>query len=150
MNDKLKYYLTDFLTSEEGAPEELIEQLQKQLDFTLPKYYIRLMKEFNGGEGGIGDDSWLSLFPIDDLIQTNEDYHLYLMQYIPNYYLFGKDAADTGYAFHKQNETIHSFGLMSNFKRTNFIGSVNDFKTDSIEFCGNNFIEFIEYLYYKK
>jgi hypothetical protein len=45
------------------------------------------------------------------------------------------DAADTGYAFHRYNKTVHGFGLMS------------DFSTDPIEFLGNSFTEFLEYLF---
>jgi hypothetical protein len=134
MNDKLKYYLSDIVKNEEGASYELINDAQKNLGFTLPQDYIDLMKEFNGGEGEVGENSWLCLFSIEELATTNKDYCL-LMEQIPNYFLFGKDSADTGYAFHKQNQTVHSFGLMSNFQ------------TDSITFCGNNFVEFVEYLY---
>jgi hypothetical protein len=134
MNDKLKYYLSDIVKNQVGASVELIEELQNELDFKLSEDYSDLMKEFNGGEGDVGENSWLCLFPIEELATTNKDYSL-LMEQIPNYFLFGKDSADTGYAFHKQNQTIHSFGLMSNFE------------TDLITFCGNDFAEFIEYLY---
>ncbi len=134
MNDKLAFYLKDFVWSDIKPSRELIEGVQKQLDFALPESYIDLMQEFNGGEGSIGENSWLSLFPFDELITVNKSYHI-LMDEIPDYFLFGKDAADTGYAFHKKAGTIHSFGLMSNFER------------DEIEFCGSDFLGFIEYLY---
>jgi len=133
MYEEQKYQLNNFF-SEDVASDTLIDDVQKRLDFSLPKDYIELISEFNGGEGEIGDNSWLCLFSIEELISTNKNYHL-LMEEIPDYFLFGKDAADTGYAFHKRNGTFHSFGLMSNFK------------TDAIRFCGNNFWEFIEYLY---
>ncbi len=94
------------------------------------------MKVSNGVEGEVGTNSWLCLFPIEDLILTNKDYGL-LMAEIPYYFLIGKDAADTGYAFHKVNHTFHSFGLLSNFK------------TDPIELLGNTFAEFIKYLYFQ-
>ena len=133
MDNKLIYYLVDF--EKNGfVSEEIVSEILEQVDFLLPKDYVDFMTESNGGEGEIGENSWLCLFPIEELIITNKNYTL-LMEQIPEYFLFGKDAADTGYAFNKPNGTIHSFGLMSNFK------------TDPIEFCGNNFTEFIEYLY---
>jgi hypothetical protein len=92
------------------------------------------MKDFNGGEGEVGENSWLLLFPINELREVNKDYN-FLMDDIPDYFLIGKDAADTGYAFHKTNGTFHSFGLMSNFD------------TDPIEFLGDDFTAFLEYLY---
>lgn len=57
------------------------------------------------------------------------------MGQILDYFLFGMNATDTSYAFHKVKMTFHSFGLMSNFK------------TDYIDFCGNSFSEFLENLY---
>jgi hypothetical protein len=133
MDSKLKYYLSD-LVSDENPSDELVKEVQSQLDFQLPSDYVEVIKHYNGGEGEIGENSWLCLFGIEELINTNKDYHL-LMDDIPEYFLFAKDSADTGFAFHKEKKTIHSFGLMS------------DFKTDAIKFCGNSFLEFIEYLY---
>jgi hypothetical protein len=134
MDEKLEYYLKGIEKNDSEVSDILIRDIQQKLGFKLPDYYVSLVKEINGGEGEVGENSWLCLFPVEDLIETNNNYH-FLINEIPDYFLFGKDAADTGYAFHKQNQTIHSFGLMSNFK------------TDPIEFCGSNFIEFIEYLY---
>ncbi|ATP55107.1 hypothetical protein CPT03_00790 [Pedobacter ginsengisoli] len=117
--------------------EEHLVSLKLNLEFDLPGDYIEIMREHDGGEGEIGAGSWLQLFSLSELISLNEDYNL-LMEQIPDLFLFGKDAADTGYAFHKFNRTFHSFGLMSNFE------------TDYIDFCGNNFLEFLEYLYNKE
>jgi len=135
MNNNLNFYFENLLKND-GASEYLINQVQKDLDFILPPDYISIIKEFNGGEGEIGNNSWLFLFPIEELLEVNQDYVL-LMEQIPDYFLFGKDAADTGYAFHKVVKSIHSFGLMSNFD------------TDPIEFCGNSFFDFVKYLYEK-
>ena len=134
MNKNLESYLVDISWNESGASKENIQDLQSKLDFRLPEDYIELMEEFNGGEGEVGESSWLCLFPTEDLLTVNKDYELLLKQ-IPDFFMFGKDAADTGFAFHKEKGTVHSFGLMS------------DFETDPIDFCGNSFTEFIEYLY---
>ena len=134
MNVKIKFYLSDIEFGASGAPEPEIQKLLGQLDFQIPGDYLDLMREHNGGEGEIGDHSWLTLFPITELAKMNKANEI-LMNQIPDYYLFGKDSADTAYAFHKRKGTFHSFGFMSNFKN------------DIIEFCGNNFIEFLEYLY---
>ena len=135
MNDKLKYYLSEIVKEDTGASELAIRKLLKQFGFELPATYTEVMKEFNGGEGGVGANGWLWLFSIEKLPDLNKDYHS-LMEPISDYFLFGKDAADTGYAFHKQNQTFHSFGLLSNFK------------ADTIAFCGHDFEEFLEYLYH--
>ncbi|AFD08097.1 SMI1/KNR4 family protein [Solitalea canadensis] len=107
MNEKINFYLNDIEKNEHRASDELIKTVQDQLDFVQPNDYIDLMKAFDGGEGEIGENSWLCLFPIEELIEINEDYKI-LMEQIPDYYLFGKDSADTGFAFHKQELTyIH-------------------------------------------
>lgn len=99
--------MNDIEKNEHRASDELIKTVQDQLDFVQPNDYIDLMKAFDGGEGEIGENSWLCLFPIEELIEINEDYKI-LMEQIPDYYLFGKDSADTGFAFHKQELTyIH-------------------------------------------
>jgi hypothetical protein len=134
MDNQLSILLENFWKNESGVSEAVINLLKDQIQFDLPADYINLMREFNGGEGEIGENGWLCLFPLEDLIFVNNSYIL-LMEQIPDYFLFGKDAADTGYAFHKTEQTIHAFGLMS------------DFTTDTIEFCGDTFLDFLNYLY---
>lgn len=43
----------------------------------LPEEYVAFMKAHNGGEGNIGE-SWLVLFPIEELQEINDDYQEYL------------------------------------------------------------------------
>jgi len=134
MQHKIEFFFKEFIRNESHTSEQLIDMVRGKIDFVLPDDYIEVIKNYNGGEGEIGANGWLCLFPIEELIEINTSYK-FLMSEIADYFMFGKDAADTGYAFHKKNQTIHSFGLMS------------DFETDPIEFCGNNFLEFLEYLY---
>lgn len=133
MKDKVRELLVNVeLNVTTLLSEELIAIIER-FNFKFPDSYLSLIKEFNGGEGEVGNESWLCLFPIEELDNINRSYGL-LMSDIPDYFLIGKDTADTGYAIHKINGTFHSFGLMSNFK------------TDHIEFLGNDLVEFLEYL----
>lgn len=43
----------------------------------LPKEYVEFMKNHNGGEGDAGE-SWLVLFPIEELQEINDEYHEFL------------------------------------------------------------------------
>ncbi|SEM34725.1 SMI1 / KNR4 family (SUKH-1) [Chitinophaga rupis] len=133
MEPKFEKFFTDFFKPE-GADDALIDGISKRLDFKLPGDYLDVMRTFNGGDGEIGKNSYLVLFPINELIETNSDYEL-LMKQIPGFFLFGKDAADTGYAFRKTDLSYHSFGLMSNFK------------TDFITYISNDFEGFLNFLY---
>lgn len=56
MNNSLNFYFENLLKND-GASEYLINQVQKDLDFILPPDYISIIKEFNGGEGEIGNNS---------------------------------------------------------------------------------------------
>jgi hypothetical protein len=134
MNAKLAFFLNDFYKHTPGASDELIASVQRKIGFELPADYLGVMREFDGGEGRVGKWGGLILYTLEEAIRSNE-YMKLLMSEIPDYFLFGQDAADTGYAFHRQNKTVHGFGLMS------------DFSTDPIEFFGNSFTEFLEYLY---
>ena len=136
MNPKLALFLTDFGTGYgPGVSEELIAAVQRDIGFEFPLDYLEAIREFNGGVGEIGENGYWDLFPLDSLFLENV-YAELVMSQIPDYFLFGKDAADTGFAFHKQNKTVHEFGLMSNFDYGDFINDV-----------GNSFTEFLEYLY---
>jgi hypothetical protein len=132
MNEKLSNLLLGFYKRLPGVSNSFILEVQERLGFEFPSDYVDVMNEFDGGEGGIGIGT-LILYSIDEMIEANNQYN-YLMKHIPDFYLFGQDAADTGFAFHKRNKTAHSFGMLS------------DFDTDPIIFCGNNFTEFLEHL----
>ena len=131
MIDKLNKYMSDFEAVNDLDIDNKIEKAQKQLDFDLPTDYSEVIRKFNGSEGEVGENSWLDLFPINQLIEIN-GYYSDLMNQIPDFFLFGKDAADTGFAFHKKNGGYYAFGLIA---------------PDPIEFYGNTFLEFIEKLY---
>jgi hypothetical protein len=130
MKNKLNYLLQNVQKNLDNLSEKNVSLLEDAIGIKLPEDYVNIIKEYNGCEGEIGENGWLLLFPIQELLEINKSYEL--MREIPDYLLFGKDAADTGYAIHKLNKTYHSFGLMSNFK------------TDPIVFCGNSFVEFLE------
>jgi len=131
MEPQISIYLQQLLLCEEKLSDTQIRDLQKQFEFSFPQEYIEVLKEYNGGEGEVGNEGWLCLFAAKDLYDVNNTWYKILMDDIPEYFLFGKDAADTGYAFHKYNHSYHAFGLMSNFE------------TDNITFCGNSFLEFV-------
>ncbi len=131
MDPQISIYLDNVLTNGETLSAIQMIELQQLFEFSFPTEYIEILKEYNGSEGNVSDEGYLLLFPANDLFDANYTWYKILMEDIPDYFLFGKDAADTGYAFHKHNHSYHSFGLMSNFE------------TDKITFCGNNFLEFL-------
>lgn len=131
MDAQISFYLKDLCTEDNRVSDVEIDELQRQLECSFPTDYIEVLKEYNGGEGEVGSEGYVVFFSAKDLYEANKSWFSILLQDIPEYLLFGKDAADTGFAFHKRFHTYHAFGLMSNFDK------------DGVTFCGNNFIEFI-------
>ena len=134
MTPKIVHIIEPLILASGKMTKEEVDAITSAFPFKFPASYTRLAELINGYEGEIGDHSWLCLFPVAELAEVNDNYRL-LMDQIPDHFLIGKDAADTGYAFHKYLGTFHSFGLMS------------DFRTDPIDFMGNDFYEFLEKLY---
>jgi hypothetical protein len=63
MNSEILYYLNDFVTNEIRLDQERVNEIMRGLEFSLPDDYVDFMKEYNGGEGPVGENSWLYLFP---------------------------------------------------------------------------------------
>jgi len=103
------------------------------VDFSFPQDYVDFLSEFNGGEGPIGENSYLILWSANDLLPNNTGYDF--ESFAPGYFVIGQDAADTAYAIKKSDGMIYEFGFLANLE------------TDPVKFCGSTFAEFIKYLY---
>ena len=53
------------------------EVLESINNTPIPAEYINFMKKHNGGEGDTGE-SWLMLYPFEELVEINEEYQEYL------------------------------------------------------------------------
>lgn len=73
-----------FNTPYDGISPEIINGAE------LPDEYIEFMKLHNGGEGDTGE-SWLVLFPVEELEEINNDYEIY--EYIEGCFIIGSDGA---------------------------------------------------------
>ncbi|MCW3466433.1 SMI1/KNR4 family protein [Chitinophaga nivalis] len=104
-----------------------------QIDFTPPVDYIDFIKQYNGAEGKIGNNQYLKLWGVEELIDLNKDYEVDL--YAAGYFIFGSNLGGTAYAFNKKESSIVTF---------EFIGMLMD---DEAIFCGANFLEFLKYLH---
>ncbi len=133
----MKEFEYEDLLDLEGFFEEdinyYLQEIQSRFNFQFPSDYIEFIMRYNGSEGEVGESGWLILFKASELLLFNESNKSLMLQ-VPEYFIFGKDAADTAYAFHKFNQTYHSFGFLS------------DFAVDEIQFCGNNIEEFLKYI----
>lgn len=133
MNIDFKKYFHDFLPlpSEDTSS---IEEVINKCDFPFPQDYIDFLSEVGGGEGPIGRNNYLIIWPSCDLLNNNADYASF--SFAIDYFLIGQDAADTAYAIKKSDGMIYEFGFLTNLN------------TDPAKRCGTNFLDFIRYLYF--
>ena len=67
----------------------------------LPKEYLEFMKNHNGGEGDIGN-TYLVLFPLEELQEINEDYCL--EEYLPNHIIIGNNGSGELYGLNSSGK----------------------------------------------
>lgn len=97
---------------DKNSPIEIVE-LEKFLaaiDFIPPADYIDFMKLHNGAEGAIGNNAYLNLWPIEELINLNTDLKVQL--YAPGYFIFGSDGGGSAFAFNKSDSSTAEFALI--------------------------------------
>jgi len=88
------YLLSAFDWNDEPASEAALESVQSRLG-RLPPEYVALMRLHNGGEGFVGEGSYLRIWPIEELADRNP----VLAPARPsNVVLIGSDGSDGLYA----------------------------------------------------
>ena len=130
------YLLTEHLDKNPRTDPSVSEEIILRLGFTPPPDYVEFMREFNGGEGIIGDQNYLEIWKIEDLFPRNEKYDV--DKYAEGYFVFASNAGGTAYAFSKKAVSIVSFEL------------VGMLIADEPIVIGQNFLEFLRYLYRTK
>lgn len=62
------------MDKETSATNIMIEKVEKEWNISLPCEYKQLLLFSNGIEGPIGKASYLSIWPINELIELNQEY----------------------------------------------------------------------------
>lgn len=119
------------LNRNEKPNDNDVLKLTSQIDFSLPQDFLLFLNEFNGGEGFVGENSYLILWKTGDLIEFNHGYMV--NEFAPELFLIGSDGAGTAYAIRK---------IDGAFVQVPFIGM----SIEESEKCGDNFKDFLEYL----
>jgi len=78
-------------------PEDAMKELEAELNVVFPTEYKALMKITNGAEGPLGENAYLSIWPLDEIAELNENYGV--QKFTPGLVYFGSDGGDTAYAF---------------------------------------------------
>lgn len=102
MENNLKKYLNNLSLNTPASLSE-IKDVEDKLGVKLPKDYIDFMMFSNGCEGSIGE-SYIVMWPIEELVQCNEDYEV--EDYVPGLILFGSNGAGEAYGFDMRGEQV--------------------------------------------
>lgn len=95
--------------------------------------YKEFLGMYNGGNGSIGEYSYVQLWTFEDIVELNRNYEV--DEFLSGIVLIGSDGGDTAYG-------INEFGK---YIEVPFIGMDND----EVQEIASNFDEFIEYLFNK-
>jgi hypothetical protein len=115
---------------------EVILAGEKQLKCLFPNDYGNFIKGQNGGEGFLGNDSYLILWAVEELEPFNRGYEV--ESYCPELLLFGSNGSGEAYAFDKRSTPWPVVQVP-------FVGM--DYSLCAV--IGNSFSEFIEALFNK-
>ena len=88
-----------------NTPLPKAEQLRfiSSLKGPVPNDYLEFMKLFNGGEGPVGNESYLALFELEELLDYNDSLEHYSSS---EYTVFASDGGNTIFAFDKSGEVL--------------------------------------------
>lgn len=98
--------------------EDELNTLLMKIDFSIDKDYLLFINRYNGAEGFISKENYVLLWNIQDLIALNPYYED--EPQCNNYFFFGSNGSNLGYAFDKIKGGIISIDFLE-------IGSVEPF-----------------------
>jgi len=127
MNKELKALLSEVRLAGAGAPLESIRSVATRLATVFPPDYVAFMREANGGEGPIGVDGYVQLWPIETLVEWNDAHS----EFCPGFVFLGGNGAGEGIALRSSPDGPELFLLP-------FIGD-----TDDALFGGRSLVEFL-------
>ena len=79
----------DGLFSDFGFNEGTDQEIYEVNGVALPGEYLQFMHEHDGGEGDVGENSYMQLFRLGELQQINDEYQV--REYMDDYYIWGTD-----------------------------------------------------------
>jgi hypothetical protein len=132
MFDQKKYLFIEFDFNTSISKEE-IEKVEKEMNVNFPADYIEFMLKTNGGEGTI-KESYLRLWKIEELIESNADYSV--TEFAPGLIIIGSDGSGTAYGYDFRQEK-------PKLVEVDFIGM----DIDNPNYSTDVFFEFMKYLY---
>lgn len=133
MNNEIKKYL-ERVDLNESTTDKKIMETEKNLKIIFPSDFKEFIRTYNGLEGEIGNNSYLVMWSLEDMIKLNEAYAI--NEFAPGLLLFGSDGGDTAYGYDYRNNKY-------NIIQIPFIG----LELNELEFCASTLLSFFKHLY---
>ncbi|WP_343303373.1 SMI1/KNR4 family protein [Chitinophaga niabensis] len=127
MNKTIDQLTAHFSRNELLNNSRYAEWLAK-IDLNFEADYLEFMKVRNGGEGTIGKDGYVCFWPLEELIQINEDYAV--NEFAPELFFIGTNLGGTAYGIRKRSGA---------FIETEFVGMSDE----AAIVHGQSFAEFL-------
>ncbi len=121
--------LTSAFDSNEVLKEIDAQRIFEEINIVFPEDYVEYMLKKNGGEGAIGEEGYMRLWMLQELIEANEDYAV--QEFAPGLFLIGSDGGDNAYGVRREDVA---------FIEVPFIGMSNE----EAKVLGSNFTEFLQ------
>lgn len=104
MNLDFLRFMTDMELGQSSSKEAL-DNIEESLQIVLPDEYREFMVEHNGAEGAIGENNYLVIWPVEEVVELNEAYGV--SDFTPSLVYFGSDGGGVAYAFDKRTVPIN-------------------------------------------
>jgi hypothetical protein len=130
MDEDVKKFI-DRMDLNPPTTEEFLKDVEVKLGIRLPDQYKEFMLESNGAEGNVGTNSYLAIWPIEQIVQLNEEYAV--NEFTPGLVYFGSDGGGMAYAF--DNRVKETPIVEFPFESINI---------EDAKLCGNTFNEFLQ------
>lgn len=111
-----------------------INKIEEDMGISLPQDFKVFLEKHNGMEGGIGENSYLQMWSIEDIFLRNR--RLQVNDFAPGLVIIGSDGGDMAYAYDTRETAMP-------IVEAPFI----PLKLQEVTFCANDLAGFFEYLY---
>lgn len=86
------------------ASEKGINDVELEMGINFPDQYKEFMMESNGAEGSIGENSYLAIWSVEEIVPLNKDAKV--EEFTPGLVFFASDGGGMAYAFDKRDENV--------------------------------------------
>ena len=104
MDDRIKEITAEMLKTH-GAPKEMLDKLGNKLGVRLPGDYVNFMTYTNGATGFVGQNSFLQVWSVEEVVQLNGDMND-IQEEHPEWLFFAGMGGASWYAFDIRREPM--------------------------------------------